>query len=279
MVHADHSAPVTGEVDARAPIAFVPIGVARTALSERASAARQPAAAGGAEGRIELYDGRGFEDALFGLEGFSHLWLLYVFDRNVSAGFRPKVLPPRSKVGRVGVFATRSPHRPNAIGMSVVELVRVEGLVVFVKGVDLLDGTPILDIKPYVAYADAVAEASTGWLAADPEPPWGVRFSALAEEQLAHLEGGGLSLAADITSRLALGPQPHAYRRIKLEPPAEGGGVRGTLALKDWRVRFEAAAAARELVVVSLHTGYRPSQLAEGGSAPPLHRAFAARFS
>ena len=83
--------------------------------------------------------------------------MLFWFDRN--EGWRPKVLPPRSRSGRKGVFATRSPHRPNPLGLSAVRLERVDGLTLHVSDVDMLDGTPVLDIKPYVAYTDAIADA------------------------------------------------------------------------------------------------------------------------
>src|SRR6202042_3087805 len=109
-----------------------------------------------AEGTIVLEAGRDFEHALSDFAEWDYLWVLYWFHLN--DGWRPKVLPPRSKVRR-GVFSTRSPHRPSPIGMSVVKLVRVEGLTVHVRGVDMIDGTPVLDIKPYVPSADAIPDA------------------------------------------------------------------------------------------------------------------------
>ena len=116
----------------------------------------------------------------------------------------------------MGVFATRSPHRPNPIGMSVARIVRVEGLIVHVRDLDVLDGTPVLDLKPYVAYADAHPDAKAGWLEVnDPRDAWEVTFSPEAIEQLAWLRERGVDLRAPIASALALGPQPHAYRRIR----------------------------------------------------------------
>ena len=108
-------------------------------------------------------------DALRGLEGFSHLWLVWVFSRSVGAGWSPTVRPPRLGGNeRMGVFATRSPFRPNPIGLSCVRLEGVEwdapdGPALAVAGADLLDGTPILDIKPYVPYADCKPEALEGF--------------------------------------------------------------------------------------------------------------------
>jgi tRNA (adenine37-N6)-methyltransferase len=145
---------------------FTPIGFARSPYANRIDAPHQPTVVEGtetgeaAEAIIELE--ASFPQAcLRDLEGFEIIWLLFVFHR--SEGWKPLVKPPRGKSKR-GVFATRSPHRPNAIGLSAVELVSIEGRTLRVRGVDLLDGTPILDIKPYVPYADAFPRAKAGWI-------------------------------------------------------------------------------------------------------------------
>jgi tRNA-Thr(GGU) m(6)t(6)A37 methyltransferase TsaA len=244
---------------------FAPIGVVRTPFTERREAPRQPYAAGEAPGTIELLPGHRYEDALRDLDQWTHLWLVYWFHLN--AHWRPTVLPPRSRQGRRGVFATRAPHRPNPIGLSVLRIVRVDGLRVEVLGVDMIDGSPVLDIKPYVSFADAVPAAGAGWIAADPEPAWDVTWSALALAQLAWLDDHAVALREPITAALALGPQAHAYRRIRRDGP------RGTLSLKEWRVAFTVDAHA--LHVDRIESGYRPAQLASG-EAPALHAAFAA---
>jgi tRNA-Thr(GGU) m(6)t(6)A37 methyltransferase TsaA len=95
------------------------------------------------------------------LQGFSRIWLIFSFHR--SQGWKAEVRPPRGG-GKRSVLATRSPHRPNALGLSAVELVGIEGHALRVRGIDLLDGTPILDIKPYVPYADAFPDALAGWI-------------------------------------------------------------------------------------------------------------------
>lgn len=113
--------------------------------------------------------------ALRGLEGFSHVWLLWVFDQALREGWSPTVRPPRLGGNvRMGVFATRSPFRPNPIGLSCVELAGIEpstpdGPILRIRGADLMDGTPILDIKPYVPYADSRPDAVGGFAAAAPE--------------------------------------------------------------------------------------------------------------
>jgi tRNA (adenine37-N6)-methyltransferase len=246
----------------------VPIGVIRTPFVEKVSAPRQTVLAREVPGRLELDPKGGFEHALSDLSGWEYLWVVYWFHRN--EGWRPKVLPPRSERRR-GVFATRSPHRPNPIGMSCVEIDRVEGLVVHVRGIDLLDGTPVLDLKPYVPYADAHPDARSGWLKpADPRPAWDVTFTDAAMAQLAWLRERGVDLRAGIESALVLGPQPHAYRRIR----RHAGGMR--LSLKEWRVDF--AVEDRRLVVRAIATGYRAKELATGAGLE-THREFAKRFA
>ena len=266
-----------------------PIGIFRSPFSERVQAPRQARVASAVEGRVELFPGHGYEDALSDLERFDHLWLVLWFDRN-EGGFRPKVQPPRSQVKR-GLFATRAPYRPNPIGLSAVRLLEVAHLTVRVRGVDLLDGTPILDLKPYVPYCDAIPEANHGWLSEESvegvQPPDPIRdfrvgFAPLAEEQLGFLQREhGVLLRERIEEALRLGPTPHAYRRIrKLEPkPGEASDAPSyVLALKDWRVRF--TAHRREITVCSLHSGYRPQQLfGEESLAPVAHRAFVAKWS
>ena len=268
MTGAPHP-PTTGH------LTLTPIGELHTGFTERVEAPRQPAASAGNSGTIELLPGRHFEDALADLAGFERIWVLFWFHRN--PGWRPKVLPPRSHSGRKGVFATRSPHRPNPLGLSVLRLERIDGLTLHVTDVDLLDGTPVLDLKPYVAYTDAWPAARSGWLeapttgtgAADPLPPWAVTFAEGAAAQAAWIESRtGLPLRARITATLALGPQPHAYRRIR----RAGDGWQ--LAVRDWRVRFKVD--GRSIQVTAIGSGYRPAVLTSADDDPALqpHRDF-----
>ncbi len=209
-----------------------PIGVVHSPFVEPRQAPRQSRLAPEAEATIELFPGRGFEFAIEDLVVGQHLWVLFWFHR--AEGYKPKVLPPRSRVRR-GVFSTRAPYRPNPIGMSVVELVAIDGLTLTVRNVDLLDGTPVIDLKPYLPYADALPDAEAGWLSApaDPGPSYRVVVSERAEEQLGYLlETWHLDLRTGIEQALTLGPQPHPYRRIK----RDGDAFR--LAHKEWRVRF-----------------------------------------
>jgi tRNA-Thr(GGU) m(6)t(6)A37 methyltransferase TsaA len=255
-----------------------PIGYVRTAAATKVEAARQPRASGGARGRIELVPGRHFEHALCDVAAWQYIWVLFWFDRN--DGWRPKVLPPRSRSGRKGVFATRSPHRPNPLGLSAVRLERVDGLTLHVSDVDMLDGTPVLDIKPYVAYTDAIADAGSGWLTNgaaphDPVLEFDVRWDAAAVAQAEWIEARtGLKLRERATATLALGPEPHPYRRIRREQSGF------TLCVKDWRLKFQVA--GREVFVASIESGARKSLLTRGGEATAelaLHREYCSRWS
>jgi tRNA-Thr(GGU) m(6)t(6)A37 methyltransferase TsaA len=262
-----------------APLTLEPIGYVRAPLATKVEAARQPRAARAVAARIELLSGRNFEHALEALDTWDHIWVLFWFDRN--QGWRPKVLPPRSRSGRKGVFATRSPHRPNPLGLSAVRLVRVDGLTLHVEDVDMLDGTPVLDIKPYVPYTDAIADAGNGWLERnsagsppDPVAAFAVRWSDVAAEQAEWIERRTqLPLRERATATLALGAEPHPYRRIR----RDSRGL--TLAVKDWRVRF--AVTGTDVVVATVFSGYRPQQLARGADDAQLaaHREFRARWS
>jgi tRNA-Thr(GGU) m(6)t(6)A37 methyltransferase TsaA len=242
-------------------------------LAAKVQAARQPRAAAGTPARIELLPGRNFEHALEDLARWELIWVLFWFHLN--SGWRPKVLPPRSTTGRKGVFATRSPHRPNPIGMSVVKLERVEGLVLHIRDADMLDGTPVLDLKPYVAYTDAHPDAGAGWLEdaalsstraqpSDPVPAYAVRLEALAAEQAVWIEAHtGLAMRERIQSTLALGPEPHPYRRIRrIDQWMQ-------LSVREWRVRF--IVVDHDVRVIEIDSGVRGSQLS-ADSADESHR-------
>ena len=152
---------------AASALTYQPIGWVHSPYLRRIDAPHQPTVVAGtesgqaAEAILEL-DPALPEDTLRDLEGFTRIWVLFAFHR--SQGWAPMVRPPRGPRVKRGVFATRSPHRPNAIGLSCVELVAVEGRTLRIRGMDLLDGTPVLDIKPYVPYADAFPQARAGWI-------------------------------------------------------------------------------------------------------------------
>ncbi|RYG46778.1 tRNA (N6-threonylcarbamoyladenosine(37)-N6)-methyltransferase TrmO, partial [bacterium] len=139
-----------------------PIGYVRTGSRLKFHSPHQPDSESEAVNRVELLPGQRFEMALEDLAGFDRIWLVSWFDQN--RNWRPKVLPPRGPAKRRGVFSTRSPHRPNPIGLTCVPLLGVEGRILKVGPLDLTDGTPILDIKPYLRTVDCYPESGLGWI-------------------------------------------------------------------------------------------------------------------
>ncbi|HWK53862.1 MAG TPA: tRNA (N6-threonylcarbamoyladenosine(37)-N6)-methyltransferase TrmO, partial [Hyphomicrobiales bacterium] len=168
-----------------------PIAYVNSPYKQKFAIPRQPNLVREAEGELLFEPAYADANALRGLEGFSHLWLIFAFHAN-AAGWSATVTPPRLGGGtHVGVFASRSPYRPNPLGLSVVEFAGIEQrgdrLSLRVRGLDLLDGTPIYDIKPYLPYADAIVDASAAYAAQAPAA-CEVRFSEAARHALTQLQ-------------------------------------------------------------------------------------------
>ncbi|MCU1716432.1 tRNA (N6-threonylcarbamoyladenosine(37)-N6)-methyltransferase TrmO [Pseudomonas sp. 5P_3.1_Bac2] len=190
-----------------------PIGFVRSCFKEKFAIPRQPHLAPAARGVLELVAPFNNGDAVQGLEQVSHVWLLFLFHQALEEQPRLKVRPPRLGGNQsVGVFSTRATHRPNGIGQSVVRLDKVEDGRLWLSGIDLLDGTPVLDIKPYVPYADSVPDAVNGIAASAPElieVTW--QPAALLQAQQ-HAQRLGEALVELIEQCLAQDPRP-AYQQ------------------------------------------------------------------
>lgn len=206
-----------------------PIGVVRSAFTEKFGIPRQPGLTPEAKGVIELNDHEFFKPACKELETFSHLWIIFVFHGNESREWKPAIRPPRLGGNKkVGVLSSRSPHRPNPIGMSVVKIDRVDlndpkGVRIYVSGLDILDGSPVLDIKPYLPYADAVPEANSGW-ADDPIEKTPVQFTENALKDIKDRELRQLNLKPMIIEMLELDPRPaFQKRRMPVSDPQSIG--------------------------------------------------------
>lgn len=189
-----------------------PIGFVRSCFKEKFAIPRQPQLAPAARGVLELVAPFDQPEAIQGLEQVSHVWLLFVFHQALEDKPRLKVRPPRLGGNQsMGVFATRATHRPNGIGQSVVALEKVEPGKLWLSGIDLLDGTPVLDIKPYVPYADQVPGAFNHMAAAAPSLlPVSWSQPALEQAQL-HAQRLSEPLVALIEQCLAQDPRP-AYQ-------------------------------------------------------------------
>ncbi|POZ63978.1 tRNA (N6-threonylcarbamoyladenosine(37)-N6)-methyltransferase TrmO [Chromobacterium alticapitis] len=169
---------------------FEPIGVIRSPYREKFGIPRQPSLVSAARVTLELLPPYDHPDCVRGLADFSHVWIHFVFHETLARGWQPLVRPPRlGGNAKVGVFASRSTHRPNPIGLSLVELASVNtaGRVMLeLAGADLLDGTPVLDIKPYIPFVESRPEARGGFVDGPP-PRLSVAWSDNALRQLAEL--------------------------------------------------------------------------------------------
>lgn len=189
------------------------IGVVHSCFREKFGVPRQPGLVTAAEGVIELYPEYGCVDTVRGLEQFSHLWVLFAFHQTAAQGWKPLVRPPRLGGNQnIGVFASRSTFRPNPIGMSVVRLCSVEtenGTVkLHISGIDLIQGTPILDLKPYVRYSDYIHNAESGYADIAPQVQLNVEFTDKAKDSIRKLQSTYPKLELLITQVLSQDPRP-----------------------------------------------------------------------
>ena len=227
-----------------------PVGFVRSCFKEKFAIPRQPQLAPAARGVLELVAPFDQGNAVQGLEQVSHVWLLFMFHMALEDKPRLKVRPPRLGGNQsTGVFATRATHRPNGIGQSVVRLDKVEPGRLWLSGIDLLDGTPVLDIKPYVPYADIIAEASNSMASAAPQLiPVQWQDSALAQAR-SHALRLSEPLVELIEQCLAQDPRP-AYQTPT--PQRRYGAQFWDL---DVRWHYPSAGLIRVLEVVPAGTG------------------------
>jgi tRNA-Thr(GGU) m(6)t(6)A37 methyltransferase TsaA len=251
-----------------------PIGYFHTSAIAPYDLPRQPTLQPRNEGFIQLNEGCQFEQALEGLEGFDRIWVLFRFHRHNH--WKPKVLPPRGGK-KQGVFATRSPHRPNFIGLSCVELQSIKKLKLSIINHDLIDGTPILDLKPYLNYADASFCTRQGWLdGLPPEPIVVFQWSPLAEAQIDYLAGKwNCDLQPAIEHRLSQSPLPYANNRV-----TQINEEWYELAYRTWRVDYKWKEGV--ITIHHLRSGYDWETLIGKKQSKwndvPVHQAFIEQF-
>lgn len=248
-------------------------------------APRQGRLFAGHPGRIELQKGKNFETALRDLDGFERVWVIFQFHEN--EGWRPTTRPPVPPKGkdRVGTFASRSPYRPNSIGLSCVRLLKIDGLTLFVDEADLLNETPVLDIKPYIPMADAFPNARAGWV----DEQEGESWSVLATENFAvqnkwiceNSEFDLMSFAQVQLGRggFTAGVFDGTRRRLTLDEISKTG----TLAYRTFRIDFSYDESSKEVYLQNVRSGYSTADLAEGAADKygdkNLHREFLKLFS
>ena len=225
--------------------AFEQIGVIRSPYKEKFAVPRQPGLVKHGGGELHLLPPYNQAEAVRGLEAFSHLWVLFVFHQTMEGGWRPTVRPPRlGGNARMGVFATRSTFRPNPIGMSLVELNGIrcqkDQVILQLGSLDLVDGTPVVDIKPYLPFAEALPDAQASYAQQAPAADIPVFFTPEIELQLAALATRYPQLKAFLVDVLAQDPRP-AYRKD------EEQGKTYAVWLLDFNVRWRVTDAGFEV--------------------------------
>lgn len=227
---------------------FRPIGRVHSPYVEKFGIPRQPSLVD-IPSQIEIEAPYARAEAFRGLADFSHIWVHWVFHKTLRERWKPTVRPPRLGGNqRVGVFASRSMFRPNALGLSVVELLDIEQwgerMLLHLRGADMLDGTPVLDIKPYLPYVDAIPDARAGYAEQAPQASLQVEFSAQADAFIA-AQTDLPSLKTHLTQILALDPRP-AYQ--------PGDKAERDYAMRLYRFDIHWRADDDRLQVVSLET-------------------------
>lgn len=212
-------------------IHFSPIGYIHSSSLSKYELPRQATIQVKTSTYIEVLPQQNFEQAIDDLRGFSHIWIIAYFEGNELN--KPKILTPLSREKK-GVFATRSPHRPNPIGISAVPILAIEGRKIFIGANDLLDGTPILDIKPYLPHADSIPNASIGWM----EGLIGNHFTLSVREECSQQWALFAQYSTEnhqyVIELLQKDPMPHPYRRIR-----QIDEDKYLIAVKLWRILYE----------------------------------------
>jgi len=245
-----------------------PIGFIKSEQIHPYQASRQPDEFS-SKATIQLQSGKNFEQALQDLSGCSHLWIIYHFHQNEN--WKPLVQTPRSNK-KIGVFATRSPYRPNPIGLSVVKLECIEGLKIYIGPNDLLDGTPILDIKPYHPEFDRIENARIEWLESSVGPKMEIRFSPIAEEQLSELESLDVSLKlmrSFILRQLEYDPTNQNKKRVEFIQSY------WVLSYRTWRIDFIVQDTI--VAILAIRSGYTTDDLEKSDDPygdKEVHRRF-----
>ncbi len=228
-------------------------------------APRQGRLFAGHPGRIVLSPGKNFEMALRDLDGFERIWVIFLFHEN--AGWRPTTRPPVPPKGkdRVGTFASRSPYRPNPIGLSCVRLLKIDGLTLYVDEADLLNETPILDIKPYIPMADAFPNAKAGWVEDQVGDLWNIEVAeTFAAQNRWIAERSAFDLLSFAQVQLSRGNFSKdvfdsSRRRLTLDENAKTG----ILAYRTFRIYFSYDESSRTVCLQKIASGYTAEDLKE----------------
>jgi len=232
-----------------------PVGYVRSENKYRYETPRQGVLENNSESYIELLPQNNFEQAVKDLEGFERIWVIYQFHLNNN--WKPLVQPPRHTRKKVGVFATRAPYRPNPVGISCVKLNRIEGLKIYISNSDILDGSPVIDIKPYLPYSDSFPDSKTGWVKHGLEEIYNVNFLEDAETRLEWLKKeANINLKSFAKLQLEFNPTDDSRKRI-----TKISETNYVLAYRTWRISYNVDAEQHTLTIENIFSGYTPDEL------------------
>lgn len=218
-------------------ITLNPIGFLQSDLKQRYETPRQGVLAKQSKAVIQLNPKSNFEQAVKDLEGFDRIWVIYQFHLNKN--WKPLVTPPRHTRKKVGVFATRAPYRPNQIGLSCVKLDKVEGLRIHISESDILDGSPIIDIKPYLPYSDSFPNSKTGWVKSGLENIYQVIVEEKAKKYAEKLlVQGNVNLLNYANVQLQFNPTDTTRKRITQSIKKLNNENQFALAYQKWRINY-----------------------------------------
>ncbi|MFN9067796.1 MAG: tRNA (N6-threonylcarbamoyladenosine(37)-N6)-methyltransferase TrmO [Bdellovibrionales bacterium] len=256
-----------------APVTLKIIGHFRGKLSTKSALPRQ-AHLSSHSGYIEFSPGFDHKLALKGLEDMSHCWLIFIFHEAKSKA-KPLVKPPRAPHKLIGVYATRAPYRPNPIGLSLVQIEKIEKGKLYLKNCDLISDTPLLDIKPYVKEADSAVHPKHGWI--DEVENWTFHLSKMAESKISWLKQSGFhDLENVLTAQLTT--SPHQKSRKRLKKISEENFI---LSYRTWRIHLKIDDTQKSIEVLDLNSGYTRTELKKSEdpySDKDLHRRFTKCF-
>ncbi len=253
---------------AMAEVTLKPIGYFNGAITHKSAIPRQGVLSQ-QQGFIEFEKGFDSKLGLQGLNEMSHVWIIFLFHKATSPA-KPLVRPPRKPEIQVGVWATRSPYRPNSIGLTLAKIEKVVGKKLFISQIDLLGGTPILDIKPYVTQSDRPKKPKLGWI--DRIETWKFKLSSKALKQTLWLKENGLNEIDDVLES-QFGTPPLQFKRKRVKPI----GKHFELSYRTWRFVFKVNLKSKVSQILEVKSGYSETELHNGLDAysdKNLHREF-----
>ncbi len=253
---------------AMAEVTLKPIGFFNGSITHKSALPRQGVLSQ-QEGFIEFERGFDSKLGLQGLNEMSHVWIIFSFHKATSPA-KPLVRPPRKPEIQVGVWATRSPYRPNSLGLTLAKIEKVEGKKLYLSQIDLIDQTPILDLKPYVTESDRPQKPKLGWI--DRIETWKYKLSAQASRQISWLKENGLTEIDDVLeSQFGTPPLQLKRKRVKQKE------TYFELSYRTWRFLFKINLKTKVSQILEVKSGYNQSELKDKFdpySDKDLHRNF-----